>query len=296
MYQDTYYIAQRTDTFVGIEPTVFFPSRNWVTNLRVHKKEGTPLGGTFIWGIEGAFGSSFNPFGYDRYISDMLYDYLVRIGPDGNDVLWMCEDVTILNHADDPLVPEGHTRFLIDIVQNASWSDGTPITAEDFAFSLNFLRDYVLFQGLEDLIACFALSRYRLFCELESESIWDWHKIAYQPLLPMQVWAEYGEDYYQYQPTPETLEEMVVSGPFLPTLWIRGEYEEITQNPNYFRNPRKIMPVTTDSSPTTTTTTSTTYDESRFLIGIVAGILGATVVVLAGGYLIFQYTAPLKVR
>ena len=296
MYQNIYYLVQRTDTFVGIEPTAFFSSRTFWTNMRVHKKDGSPLGGTFIWGTEPHFETSFSPFTYDRYISDMLFDSLIIRDPDGNDVLWMCEDVTILAHADDPMVPEGHTRFLVDIIQNATWSDGTPITAEDFVFSLSFLRDYVPFRGLEDLVACYAQTTYRLFCEVDSETVWDWHEIAYQPLLPKQVWAEYGENYYQNQPTPENLDEMVVSGPFLPTLWIRGEYEELTQNPDYFRNPRKIIPTTMEPSPTTTTDTSSTFDESRFLIGIVAGVLGASVVVLAGGYLIFQYTAPLKVR
>jgi ABC-type transport system substrate-binding protein len=226
----------------------------------------------------------------------MIFDYLIRQGPDGEDVLWMCEDVTILTHSDDPFVPEGHTRFLVDIIQNATWSDGVPITAEDFAFSFNFERDYVPFSGLENMVACYASSTYRLFCEFDIESIWLWHNIGYRPLLPKQVWAEYGENYWQHQPSPETLDEMVISGPFKPTLWIPREYEELTQNPDYFKNPRKIIPEATEPPSTTITSTSITFDEARFVLGIVAGTIGAAVVILVGGYLIFQYTAPLKVR
>jgi ABC-type transport system substrate-binding protein len=79
----------------------------------------------------------------------MLFDSLVKVGPDGNDILWMCDDYELITHADDPSVPEGHTRINVDIIQNATWSDGTPITAEDFAFSLSFMRDNVPLAGAD---------------------------------------------------------------------------------------------------------------------------------------------------
>ena len=89
---------------------------------------------------------------------------------------------------------------------------------------------------------------------------------------------------------------MVVSGPFKPTLWIPFEYEELTQNPDYFKNPRKIIPETITETTPTTTSTTLTFDSTRVLVGIIAGTIGAAIVITAGGYLIFHYTAPLKVR
>jgi ABC-type transport system substrate-binding protein len=236
--------------------------------MRVHKKEGSPLGGTFIWGIEQNFVTSFSPFTYDRYASDMIYDSLVEQGPDGEDIFWMCEDVTFLTHSDDSSIPEGHTQIFVDVVQNSTWSDGFPITAEDFAFSLNLLREYVPFQGLEEMIACYAPTTYKVFCEFETESVWNWHNIAYRSLIPKQVWADYGEYYWKKEPTPETLDELVMSGPFKPSVWICGEFEELTQNPNNFRNPRKILPEAVSETTTTASPTPDGIPMEWFAIGI----------------------------
>ena len=294
MYQNVQFTAHRTDRFEGITPSIFSGSPNFFTNLRVHRKEEAILGGTYIWSVERDT-RTFNPLtGAATYIEEILYDPLVRIGPNGNDLLWMCESYSIKVHEDNPDITEGHTRIIVDIIQNATWSDGLPLTAEDFAFTLNFIHDYVPFSGLEDMVACYAPTPFQLFCEFNTETYWHWHNVAYTAAIPPQTWINYTTNYYEYQPDSSSLDDMIVSGPFTPSLWIPGEYIELKQNPEYFRNPRKIIPETAGPVNTTVSTTIM-FDEMRFIIGIVAGTIAAGFVIIAGGYLIFQYTAPLKV-
>jgi ABC-type transport system substrate-binding protein len=289
MYQNTYFTAARNDLFEGIVPTIFDGAPSFYTNMKIHNKEGNVLGGTYTWANPLDI-LSFNHYSvnsaYAQNILNMMFDGLVSVGPDGTDVLWMCEDYTVETHAENPDVPDGHTRILVDVIQNATWSDGTPITAEDFAFSLNFMRDNVPVAGADliDMFACYAPTTYQLFCEFNSESYWHWHSIAYKSVIPSQVWIDYAENYDQYQPSSANVDEMVVSGPFKPVTWIQGDFVELEQNPNYWKNPRLIQPEET----TPETTTTTTPPPQDYTMALVAGAVGAAVVILVGGYLVMR--------
>jgi peptide/nickel transport system substrate-binding protein len=289
MYQNTYFTAARTDNFDGITPTIFDGAPSFYTNLKIHRSSGDVLGGTYTWANPLDI-LSFNHYSvnsaYAQNILNMMFDGLVAVGPDGTDINWMCEDFEVLTHADDATVPDGHTRILVDVIQNATWSDGTAITAEDFAFSLNFMRDHVPVAGadLVDMVACYAPTTYELFCEFNSESYWHWHSVSFKNVIPRQVWLEHADAYDEYQPSPSTLGDMVVSGPFIPTTWVQGDFVEMEQNPDYWKNPRPIQPEET----TETTTTTTETPPPDYTMALVAGAVGAAVVILVGGYLVMR--------
>ena len=273
LFQSNYITAYRTDSFEGIIIDSFKGAPNFYTNLRIHLLEGDVLGGTYTW-ANPLDTLSFNHFSVNHdcadNILDMLFDPLVRIDPNGNDIPWMCLDYSVETHLDNPDVQEGHTEIIVDIINNASWSDSTPVTANDFAFSILFIRDNIpeLAIDLEALTACYAYTPSRLFCEFNTESYWHWHSIAYKYVIPEQIWAEYDPIYYEYQPSPLTIQEMVVSGPFIPTTWVQGDFVELSANDNYWKNPRLIstqtpppdtIVVTTATSTSTSTTSTTTF-------------------------------------
>jgi peptide/nickel transport system substrate-binding protein len=291
MYQNTYFTAARTDNFEGITPTIFDGAPSSETNMRIHRTSGDVIGGTYTWANPLDI-LSFNHYSvnsaYAQNILNMMFDSLVDINEDGNDINWMCEDFEVLTHADDASVPEGHTRILVDVIQNATWSDGTQITAEDFAFSLNYMRDHVPVAGadLVDMVACYAPTTYELFCEFNSESYWHWHSVSYKNVIPSQVWLEHADAYDEYQPSPSTLDDMVVSGPFKPSAWVQGDFVEMEQNPDYFKNPRLLDRPTTETTETTTTTTEPPPPD--YTMALVAGAVGAAVVILVGGYLVMR--------
>ena len=288
MFQNSRYTAYRTHRFEGVTPTILEGAPNFYTNLRVHQKTGDIYGGTYTWANPLDI-LSFNHYSWNTAYADnilqMLFDPLVRIGPDGNDILWLCDDFTIQTHDDDSSVSEGHTRITVDIVQNATWSDGTPITADDVAFSLNFMRDCVPVVNAEliDMVTCYAPSTFKLLCEFDSESFWHWHAISYKSIIPSQIWVDYTDAYDEYQPLPANISEMVLSGPFLPTTWKQGEYTELVQNPYYFRNPR-LLPDTPTASQTTTSDNTTDFITkgivSRQTQGFIIGISCAVAIII----------------
>ena len=289
MYQNTYFTAYRDDVFEGVTPSWNDGAPSQFTNMRVHQKTGNVIGGTYTWANPLDI-LSFNHYSvnsaYAINIQNMLFDSLVNIDPEGNDINWMCEDFTVLTHDDDATVPEGNTRILVDVIQNATWSDGTAITAEDFAFSLNFMRDHVPVAGadLVDMVACYAPTTYQLFCEFNSESYWHWHSVSYKSVIPRDVWLPYADNYDNYQPDPSTLDDMVLSGAFIPTTWVQGDFVELEQNENYWKNPRLIQP----EEPTGPTSPTTSDPPPDITMGLVAGAVGAAVVILVGGYLVMR--------
>ena len=296
LYQNKYFTACRTDDFEGVSPSIYDGAPSIQTSMRIHKKKGDVIGGTYTWAIPTDI-TTLNPFmiyhnnHFD--ILDIFYDSLLQWGSDGNDIFWMCGYYQIYTRVDWSEVPENHTRIIAGVISNATWSDGTPITAEDFAFSLKFIRDYVQVEGadLKDMVECYAVDPYTLFVEFNSELFWHWHAIAYKAVIPYMIWEDYGTNYTNYQPDYMTLADLVTSGPFFPTFWYSNNFIEVEANMDYFRNPRLLRRPTTESEPTE----SSTNDEQfpSYYLTIIAGLISATVVIICGSFLILK-VVPMK--
>ncbi|MHA1216143.1 MAG: hypothetical protein ACTSPX_02305, partial [Candidatus Thorarchaeota archaeon] len=84
----------------------------------------------------------------------------------------------------------------------------------------------------------------------------------------------------KWNPQPPN-EEMVTSGPFNVSEYVAGEFTELTYNPNYFYAPEH-------PSTGTETTTETTTTEGNLMLAVVAGAVGAAVVILVGGYVLMR--------
>jgi peptide/nickel transport system substrate-binding protein len=197
-------------------------------------------------------------------------------------VNWLAESYVAQTHSDNPAVPEGHTRFTFNLIQNATWTDGEPLTAEDVAFSLNFFREAPgnpYGSDLTDMTAAYSTTTYQLVVEFATESYWHLHTVGYKPVIPKHVFEAIGPaNWNTWNPQPPT-QEMVTSGPFNVTEYIAGEFCEETWNPNYFYG--------LDRTPTTTTTTPITTP-TNITLAVVAGAVGAAVVILVGGYILLR--------
>ncbi|MFO7835406.1 MAG: ABC transporter substrate-binding protein [Candidatus Thorarchaeota archaeon] len=283
-YENEEISAYRTDRFEGFVNDVSGGVPGYWTNYKVHLKddEGGPYGGTFTWSNPldlDTFNTMVSSSAYTNNILMMLYDSLITIDWNGEDLNWLCTDYEALTHDDDSDVPDGHTRFTFDMVQNATWTDGEPLTAEDVAFSLNYFRDapgnpYGV--DLTDVTAAYAKTPYTLEVEFSTESYWHLHNIAYKPVLPKHIFTEIGlEGWNTWNPDPPS-DEMVTSGPFNVSEYQPGEFCEISRNPNYFFAP------------------DYTVDENGgplgpdYTLAVVAGAVGAAVVILVGGYVLMR--------
>ncbi|MEM4735972.1 MAG: ABC transporter substrate-binding protein [Candidatus Thorarchaeota archaeon] len=282
-YENILLSAYRTDRFAGYVNDVSGGVPGWWTNFKVHLT-GTsgPFGGNFRWSNPldlDTFNFMVSSSAYTMNVLGMMYDSLLIQDPTGLDIPWLAESYVAETHEDNPQVPEGHTRFTFHIVQNATWTDGTPLTAEDVAFSLNYFRDapgcpYGV--DLADVTAAYAPTAYTLVVEFKSQSYWHLHSVSYKPVIPKHIYEEIGPDNWNtYNPHPPA-EAMVTSGPFNVSQYVQGEFCKLRVNINYFHSPRStIAPVGGISLDTT-------------VLSAIAGVVGAVVVIVIGGYLVMR--------
>ena len=256
VFNDILYYVCRTEQFEGYINDIVAGVLGWWTNYKIHLKAdaGGPWGGTFRRSIPHDI-SSFNFMTtsdpYDMNLFEMLYDSLLKPDANGLDMMWLAESYLAESHASNDAVAEGHTRFTFNLIQNATWTDGTPLTAEDVAYTMNYYRDAPgnpYGYDLVNMTVAYAETTYTLIVEFSSESFWHLYNIAYKPIIPKHVFEEVGvNDWNLWNPEPPG-EMMVTSGPFNITEYVEGEFIELTFNPNYFYTWSPCAPNNTSST------------------------------------------------
>ena len=190
--------------------------------------------------------NTFNPFhGGTRtaeLIMDNLYSSLFRRGPDGSPIPDLASSMVAERHSDDPGVPEGHLRYTIAIVGNATWSDGVPLTAQDIVGTFLYILESGTFgnpasEELTNLQTALSMSPYTVRLEFDSESYLIFEKFAYTKIIPYHIFFGEGspgaEGWYDWDPFLTAGQPHVTCGPFLFSEYIEYEYVELIRNPYY---------------------------------------------------------------
>ncbi len=222
-------------------------------------------GGLVTIGIPEEF-DTFNIFVRDpepSIILDNLYSSLYQRNPNQQPIGDLDLDLVVETHSDNPAVPEGHTRYTLDIIENATWSDGVPLTAEDIAFTFNYILESgkfgnPLIQNLEGLQSAVSLGPYRMRLEFDTESYWFFNNFAYMKIIPKHIFNDNDgigfDGWSDWNPVIDPDAPLVTSGPFILTfagqvvpthIGRRQIYDpnqtlmfyELTQNPKYHWNP-----------------------------------------------------------
>jgi ABC-type transport system substrate-binding protein len=187
-------------------------------------------------------------------------------------------------------VSEGNTRFTVDIIQNATWSDGTPIATNDVAFTYTYLYESAKYGNprsaiLGDLVAAYAPTTYRAIIEFNSESMWHLSSFAHEYIIPQHIFNDVDgigyDGWNTWNPVFNSEHPFVTAGPFLFTDGEIGEFYELTVNPDYYYLPDTLCRPGTDPDPSTETPFNTT-------LAITAGAVGAAVTILVGGSVLFR--------
>ncbi|MHA2423265.1 MAG: ABC transporter substrate-binding protein [Candidatus Thorarchaeota archaeon] len=281
-YENVLLSAYRTDRFNGFVNDAQDGVPSWWTNYKVHLKDEVngPFGGTLRIGNPldiDTFNFMESSSVYSMKILDMLYDSLIRLGPDGLDIPWLAESYKMEIFADNPAISEGYTRITFDITRNATWSDGEILTGNDVAFTLNYYRDSLsnpYGADLTEMTAAYAPNPFSVIVEFNTESYWHLHTVGYKPILPKHVFEDIGAE--NWNPDPPT-EAMVTSGPFNVSEYVQDDYVELTYNPNYFYGPER-PPVSDDTE--TTTTNGWNIDSMTLTSGIVTGVSICVIVIV----------------
>ncbi len=287
-YENYYNQAYRTDVFTGHVPDLFdYISGPW-TLRKIHRIDGNP-GGTVRVGTRSVY--SFNIFQSGMGIfAELLWPSLYSMAPDLGFCPYIAESLLMETHAENTRVPDGHTRFTVDIIRNATWSDGTPLTAYDLAFTYTYLYETIQYGNpssaiLGDLVAAYAPTTHRAIIEFNTESMWHQSTFALAPIIPKHIFLdEIGyENWNSWNPVYNPEDPFITSGPFTLTQWQDDAFYEFTANPDFCYYPEERIP--SSSNPTPSTDPGTPFNIS---LALTAGAVGAAVTVLVGGFILFK--------
>jgi peptide/nickel transport system substrate-binding protein len=172
-----------------------------------------------------------NPFGvvagYDWGVATIQYDMLLQFSN---------EDLSPAPGLAEGCEPNAdHTVWTCAIREGLKWSDGTPLTSRDVAFTYRFVIDN-------------AISQYRSYFPYDPTFetpddrtlIWRSKQPTFAPdmppfvyIVPEHVWAPYdGKDKKEIKSVPNT--PSVASGPFTLIEWERGQGWTMRRNPYFW--------------------------------------------------------------
>ena len=187
---------------------------------------GTATGGT-VRVASGGSPDSLNPGNgllsesYDLY--EMVYDTPIGMTADGE---YVPELATSWEVSDDGLT------WTMQIVEDATFHDGTPLTSEDIAYTLELYRDTADFPYMPSYPDVFtdieAPSPTELVLTTE-EPVGNFEsRMLFMYVLPKHIWEA------QDDPIAFENEEMIGSGPFKLTAYEQGVSIELAANTDYW--------------------------------------------------------------
>jgi peptide/nickel transport system substrate-binding protein len=191
---------------------------------------------TFRVGWGGTPFDTFNPFTTYTVLSEMAtidaYSYLVRLDQSFQPIVpdlaynWTTSSISS---------SESVTTF--NLVRNATWSDGVPVTSQDVLYSFQVANNSAsrLEPFLVPLISLTAPDNYTVVVHHKPVAIFMAMTINQIPIVPAHVWNKYILDptnatqLDNYQDYP-----LVGCGPFTVTNYVQGQYIQLTRSSNYF--------------------------------------------------------------
>ncbi|TFG33145.1 hypothetical protein EU528_01430 [Candidatus Thorarchaeota archaeon] len=291
----------RTDVFTGhIEDISNNISGPW-TVRKIHRLDGT-FGGTVTIAISmdpDSFNFYMTSSDSSKVILEELWPSLYDYGPDMNPIPDLVENMLIETHSDNHVVPDGHTRFTLDILQNATWSDGAPLTAEDVVFTFVYAIESGSFgnpieSSFSDLSAVYAPTPYRVVLEFSTESYWNFNDFAFEYIIPIHIFNNTGGIGYEgwniWNPIFESEDPHVTCGPFVFSDFEEGNYYKIERNPLFhYAASYENTTTTTSLNPTTSNTNQTTLPQIPFSLTIASAVGGfSSIIILYCGVQILQ--------
>lgn len=119
------------------------------------------------------------------------------------------------------------------LVENATWHDGEPFTAEDVKFTFEYIRDnelgyfYDYVASMEDIEI---VDEYTVTIKTDEPIAWMPQILV--PIFPQHIWSEIDPADAEGEFTNET---PIGTGPFQVIDHRKGEYTRLTVNENYFK-------------------------------------------------------------
>lgn len=204
-------------TFVGIEP--LGAQKDLIINTSESLNACNPL---YIGGA------------VDSWITDLIWDRLMRIGPDGVPQPWAAESVT---QVDD-------TTLDIKLRTGMSWHDGKPVTIEDVIFSFQApagTKAPMYKPFVTDIAAMEKTGETSMRMKLkQANATFFTATLSKINLIPRHVWEPVLKDLEGRPENAEQLKEVnrTGSGPFKMVRWQPNEEVLLDSFAQHFKAPR----------------------------------------------------------
>lgn len=167
-------------------------------------------------------------------VTEVLWDRLMRIGPDGLATPWAAESAEW----------EDETNMVVTLREGMTWHDGEPVTADDVIFSFTapagdeapmykpFVGRIANIEKLDDLSVRFTLS--------EPWAAFEVASLSKLNLIPQHVWGPILEGLADTEDNAESIQEEVPigSGPFKFVAWKPSEEIILEANPDHWAAPK----------------------------------------------------------
>ncbi|TCN40757.1 peptide/nickel transport system substrate-binding protein [Kribbella orskensis] len=216
--------AYRSDRWDGIKPALGYPVFNiWNTT------QATPKDGRDVLVV----GTTFDPPTLNPVVAEtlesqipisLLYDTALAVGPDGKTVQRAADDVQV----------QGAT-VTVKLRDGLTFSDGKPVTADDFAFSAAYLRDHgapLYSAGLKNVKSATANGLTATLTLAGPAAHFADVTLTQMPILPRHVWASIADPAKAANASP------IGSGPFVLKQRRLGSSLSFVANRNHYDPPK----------------------------------------------------------
>jgi peptide/nickel transport system substrate-binding protein len=206
---------------------------------------------------------------WDTMLNNVIYDALINLDPTTFEELpWLAESW----ETEPWTTPEGEEglKLTFNLIDDVTWHDGEPLTAEDVVFTWNYALEQenpVYISYLSGLVDTETEGANTAIAYLNTSSFWALHWLgANIPIIPKHIW-ENVEDSVTYQPIADG--NLIGSGPYKFKEYKPGEYVLVEANPKWFLKPA-------DSTLGYTTYTLTQGDTQAFTKKVTLGTTAIT--------------------
>ncbi|MDR1917055.1 MAG: ABC transporter substrate-binding protein [Synergistaceae bacterium] len=234
-----YSVSAIRNDWDGVFTTDRSTSDNELTLISMTPKEGGER--PIYWNISEEI-RTLNPLvsssAYDWTVLGTIYSSMLSVNP------YTFEDLPWLAESWEVTPGERGSIFTFKLRPDLKWQDGRPLTVEDVAFTIEFIKDNNIprfFDTVKDVESTETDERAgTVRITMANTSYWHLHNIGGMPVLPKHILRNVP-DWRAWQPAnrPHTaldgtkLTELIGTGPFTFRESRTGEYVRMTRNEHY---------------------------------------------------------------
>jgi len=161
---------------------------------------------------------------------------------DGGDIPWLAKDWTVETWDNGGTTA---TKLTFNLYENIKWSDGTPLTSADVAFTMKYMYDTAAtyYANVESIDGIDTETPHietpdanTVIIYYSVETVWAMEMTGVVPIIPKHVWETIPPEFVEEQGEFMTTGNLTCSGPYLIDNHLEGEWWLLRTNPYFFRS------------------------------------------------------------